>query len=119
MISMNNVQLLGKITLPPKVRTLKSGTKLAEIGMGIPESYKKQDGNWETRMHFVDVVVWDQQAEMAEERLKKGDGLLVQGMLQYDQWEGKDGSKRSKVRVKAQRIQKVQLPDRARKEEAA
>ena len=89
MISMNNVQLLGKITLPPRVRSLKNGTKVAEIGLGIPESFKKSDGEWGSRMHFVDVVLWDRQAEYAENHLGKGDGLLVQGALQYDSWEGK------------------------------
>lgn len=119
MTSMNNVQLLGKITLPPRVRSLKSGSKVAEIGLGIPENYKKQNGEWANRMHFVEVVVWDQQAEFAEARLKKGDGLLVQGALQYESWEGKDGGKRSKVKVKGLRIQPVVLPEPAAKNDEA
>jgi single-strand DNA-binding protein len=89
--------------------------KVAEIGLGIPENYKKQNGEWANRMHFVDVVLWDQQAEFAEQRLHKGDGLLVQGSLQYESWEGKDGGKRSKVKVRAQRVQPVQLPEPAAK----
>lgn len=119
MISMNNVQLLGKITLPPKVRTLKSGMRVAELGLGIPESFKKQNGDWETRMHFVDVVLWDRQADFAEKNLHKGGGLLVQGSLQFDQWETKEGGKRNKVKVKAQRVQPVTLPDPAKRESAA
>ncbi len=110
MISMNNVQLLGKVTLPPRVRTLASGTKIAEIGLGVPESRKKENGEWESRMHFVDVVLWNEQAEMAEKRLQKGDGALVQGMLQFEQWETKDGEKRNKLKVKGLRLQKVPLP---------
>lgn len=121
MISMNTVQLLGKITLAPRVRELKNGTKVAEIGVGIPENFKKQNGEWANRMHFVEVVVWDRQAEYAEQHLHKGDGLLVQGALQYDSWEDKDGGKRSKVKVKARRLQSVPLPEPAskRREEAA
>lgn len=109
MINMNSVQLLGKITLEPKNRKLKSGTQLTELGIGIPESHKKANGEWETRMQFVDIVLWEQQAAWAEKNLKKGDGVLVQGSLQYDQWE-QDGKKRNKLRVKGQRVQKVELP---------
>jgi single-strand DNA-binding protein len=119
MISMNSVQLIGKITLEPRVRRLKSGTTVAEIGMGIPENFKKKNGDWESRMHFVDIQVWDQQAEYVEKHLRKGDGLLVQGSLQFEQWEGKDGQKRNKIKVKAQRIQAVPLPPAAAKDEAA
>lgn len=111
MVSMNNVQILGKITLEPRVKTLKSGSKVAEIGMGIPEHKQKENGEWETQMHFVDVVLWNEQAEVAATRLKKGDAALVQGMLQFDQWQSKEGGKRSKLRVRGLRVQAIPLPE--------
>lgn len=110
MISMNNVQILGKVTLDPRIRTLKNGNKVAELGLGVPESRKKENGEWESKMHFVDVVLWNDQAEIAEKRFHKGDGALVQGMLQFDQWETKEGEKRNKLKVKGLRLQKVPLP---------
>ena len=112
---MNNVQLLGKVTLEPRVRNLKSGAKVAEVGLGIPENRQKENGEWEGQMHFVDVVLWNDQATYAEKRLTKGDAALVQGMLQYDQWEAKEGGKRSKLRVKGLRIQAVPLPEKTEK----
>ncbi len=110
MITMNSVQLVGKVTLPPRVRTLKSGTKLADVGLGVAENVKKQDGSWDRKMHFVDLILWDQLAEMAGSHIKKGDGLLVQGSLHYESWEDKEGKKRNKIRVKAQRVQRIDLP---------
>lgn len=109
MINLNSVQILGKVTLEPRVRSLKGGGKVAEVGVGIPESFRKDNGEWETRMQFVDVVLWENQATYAEKNLKKGDGVLVQGSLQYESWE-KDGQKRNRLRVKAQRVQQVILP---------
>ena len=111
MISMNNVQLLGKVTINPRVRTLANGTRIAEMGIGVPENRKKENGEWDSRMHFVDIVLWGDQAELAEKRFQKGDGALIQGMLQFDQWETKEGQKRNKLKVKAQRIQVVPLPE--------
>lgn len=113
MISMNNVQILGKVTMAPRIRKLKTGTEVAELGLGLLENYKSAKGEWESRMHFVDVVLWDDQARFVGEKVQKGDGLLVQGSLQFDQWEGKDGGKRSKLRVKGQRVQRVPLPEPA------
>jgi len=110
MVSMNNVQILGKVTLAPRVRTLKSGAKVAEVGLGIPEHMQKENGEWDTQMHFVDVVLWNDQATFAETRLHKGAGALVQGMLQHDRWEDKDGGKRSKLRVRGHRVQLIALP---------
>lgn len=112
MVSMNNVQILGRVTLEPRVKTLKSGAKVAEVGFGIPENRQNEKGEWESQMHFVDVVLWNDQATFAESRLKKGDSALVQGMLQYENWKTKDGGKRSKLRVKGLRIQAIAEPEK-------
>lgn len=110
MNSLNTVQLVGKVTLPPKIRSLKNGSKVAEIGMGISESFKNDKDEWSSRLHFVDIVLWDKQATYAEQKLSKGDGLIVQGSLQFDQWEAKDGSKRSKLLVRGHRVQVIAFP---------
>jgi len=107
MVSMNNVQLIGKVTLEPRVKTLKSGSKVAEVGFGVPENRQNEKGEWEGQMHFVDVVLWNDQATFAEQRLKKGDTAIVQGMLQFEQWQSKDGGKRNKLKVKGLRIQAI------------
>lgn len=111
MISMNNVQILGKVTIAPRIRSLKkSGTKVGEMSVGVPENFRKENGEWANRMHFVEVVMWEDLAEYAETKLDKGDGVLVQGALQFEQWEAKDGGKRSKLRVKALRVQYIPQP---------
>lgn len=110
MINMNSVHLIGKVTAEPRVRAVKSGSKVGEVGIGIPESFRKETGEWETRMQFVDVVVWGKQAEILEQHYRKGDGILVEGSLQYESWE-QDGCKRNRLRVRAQRIQPVKLPE--------
>ncbi len=110
MPNLNTVQLLGKVTWEPKLRELKNGNKVTELGLGISDNFKNEKGEWSNRMHFVDVVLWNEQADFAVDHFHKGDGVLVQGSLQFDQWESKDGGKRSKLRVKGQRVQAVLLP---------
>lgn len=106
-ISLNQVCLIGKVGFEPRLRSLPSGVKVADIGLGVSESFKK-DGEWASKTHFVDLVLWEQQAEQAASRIKKGDTISVLGSLQYESWE-KDGKKNSRLRVKVQRIQKIPL----------
>jgi single-strand DNA-binding protein len=54
---------------------------------------------------FVDVEVWARQAEICAEYLHKGSPVFVEGRLKLDQWESQQGEKRSKLRVRADRIQ--------------
>lgn len=108
MNTMNQVCLIGKVTITPSCKDLKSGVKFGSFGIGIPEAKRTKDGEWETRFHFVDIVAWDQTAEIAEKRLEKGDQVSIVGQLQFEQWE-KDGRKQSKLKVRATRIQKLAL----------
>jgi single-strand DNA-binding protein len=58
----------------------------------------------------VDVVVWDKTAENCEKYLRKGSSILVEGRLQMDEWQSKEGEKRSKLRVRADRVQFTGTP---------
>lgn len=74
------------------------------------ESFKNKSGETVERTCFVDVVVWSRQAETAAEYLHKGSPVFVEGRLQLDQWENQNGEKRSKLRVRADRIQFLGSP---------
>jgi len=54
---------------------------------------------------FVDVSVWSRQAETCNEYLSKGSPVLLEGSLELDKWQTKDGENRSKLRVRANRVQ--------------
>lgn len=105
MASANFVLLMGNLTRDPEVRTIPSGTTVADLGMAVNESYKNKAGELVETTVFVDVVVWGRLAETCGQYLKKGSPVLVEGRLQLDQWTGQDGEKRSKLRVRADRVQ--------------
>ena len=54
---------------------------------------------------FVEVEAWGRQAEVANEYLSKGRPVFIEGALKFDSWETEDGSKRSRLSVRAFRIQ--------------
>lgn len=103
MASYNRVILVGNLTRDPELRYIPSGSAVSEIGLAVNDRVKKND-QWVDETTFVDVTLWGRTAEVANEYLSKGSPLLIEGRLKLDMWE-KDGQKRSKLRVVADRMQ--------------
>ena len=78
---------------------------MAELGFAVSDNYKNKAGELVEQTCFVEVVVWGPQAESIGEYLRKGSPALIEGRLQFDQWENQQGEKRSKLRVRADRVQ--------------
>lgn len=104
MASLNQVTLIGNLTRKPEIRYTPKGTAVGDISIAINSSYKDQQGTVHDEVCYVDIVAWGRQAETAQEFLDKGAPILVEGRLQLDQWETKEGEKKSRLRVRADRI---------------
>lgn len=106
MASLNRVYLVGNLTRDPEVKYLPDGTPVADLRLAVSETYRsRSSGEQVETTCFVDVVVWRKQAEACGQYLTKGSPVLVEGKLHLDEWEAQDGGKRSKLRVRAQRVQ--------------
>lgn len=105
MSSMNHVFLMGNLTRDPEKRVTAGGLAVSELGVAVNDSYKDKDGKMVEKACFADVVVWGKTAELCVQYLKKGAPVLVEGRLQYDTWQTEAGEKRSKLRVRAHRVQ--------------
>lgn len=119
MASYNRVLLMGNLTRNPEIRYTPSGTAVADLGLAVNESFKNKAGETVEQTCFVDVVVWGRQAETASEYLHKGSPVFVEGRLQLDQWESQQGEKRSKLRVRADRVQFLGSPGKGTEYAAA
>jgi single-strand DNA-binding protein len=105
MASFNKVMLIGNLTRDPEVRHTPKGTPVGDFGLAMNMSYRTQDGAEKEEVCYVDVVVWGRQAETCKDYLSKGRQVFVEGRLQLDQWESQQGEKRSRLRVRAERVQ--------------
>lgn len=110
MASLNKVLLIGNITKDPEVKYLPSGIAVGELRLAVTERFTGKDGEQKEQTCFVDVVVWARQAETCGEYLRKGSPIFVEGRLQLDQWKTKEGENRSKLRVRADRVQFLGKP---------
>jgi single-strand DNA-binding protein len=106
MANLNRVLLIGNLTRDPEIRYTPKGTAVAEIGIAVNRVFSGEDGEKREEVTFVDVTLWSRLAEIAEQYLKKGRPVFIEGRLQLDSWDDKQtGQKRSRLRVVAENIQ--------------
>lgn len=105
MVGLNKVFLMGNLTRDPELRYTPSGTAVVTIGLAVNREYRDKNGEIQKEVCYVDVDAWARQAELCADFLHKGSPVHVEGRLQYDTWEGPDGEKRSKHKVRADRVQ--------------
>ncbi|MBI1882636.1 MAG: single-stranded DNA-binding protein [Chlamydiae bacterium] len=118
MADLNRVFLVGRLTRDPEVRYTSGGQAVADLGLATSRVYLSKTGEKKEEVCFVDIVVWGRQAETAGQYLTKGSPILVEGRLQLDSWETKEGEKRSRLKVSANRIQFLGRPKGSSPQEA-
>jgi len=106
MASLNRVLLIGNLTRDPELRYIPSGTAVAKFGVAVNREYTdKTSGEKKENTCFVDITVWGRQAETCNQYLSKGRPVFIEGRLEYSTWETKEGDKRNKLEVVAERVQ--------------
>ena len=99
---LNTVVLIGRLTKDPELRYTTSGKAVATLRLAVDRGTTNPQGEKET--DFIDVVVWERQAETAANYLQKGRLVAVQGRLQIRQYETQEGQKREKAEVVASTV---------------
>ena len=101
----NKVILLGNSTRDPELRYMPSGGAVCTTGIATNRKFKKQDGNASEEVCFIDITFFGRTAEVANQYLKRGSKILVEGRLKLDQWTDQNGGKRSKHSIQVERMQ--------------
>jgi len=110
MANFNKVILLGNLTRDIELRTTQGGQALAKFGMAINRKWS-QNGETKESTCFVDCTAWGRTAEVLNQYVGKGSPLFVEGRLDYQTWEDKNGGgKRSKLEVVVENFQFVGAP---------
>lgn len=108
MPSYNRVILLGNLCRDPELRKTPGGVSVADLRLAVSEVFRNKTTNEKVeKTCYVDVAVWDQQAEVCRQYLSKGSPVFVEGRLQYDEWKNPQGETRSKLFIRADRIQLI------------
>ncbi len=108
---LNSVHLIGRLVADPELRYTQKGAPVCDFRIACSRRYKNREtGEWQEETLFINIVAWRRQAELANDYLKKGSAVLVDGGLRSRQWETSQGDKRSAIEVVARRIQFLDMP---------
>ena len=97
----NRVILIGNLGRDPEVRRLENGAVVAKFSVATNENYKDKSGEWQTQTEWHDIVLWRSLAERAEQQLKKGSQVYIEGKLTHRSWQDQEGNNRRTTEVVA------------------
>ena len=100
-MSVNKVILVGRLGRDPETRYTSGGQAVANLSVATDESYKDRNGERQKRTEWHKIVVWGKQAEIAQQYLKKGSLVFIEGRIQSREWQDKEGQKRTSFEIVA------------------
>ncbi|MBN1422403.1 MAG: single-stranded DNA-binding protein [Planctomycetes bacterium] len=107
----NSVLLTGRLTAKPELRYTQSGTAVGTLRVAITRSLPEtKTRGARTETAIVEVTAWGRQAEACASHLAAGSTVAIEGRLEVEAWEGRDGARREKLKVTAHRVQFLGRP---------
>jgi len=99
--SLNKVQLIGNLGKDPEIRHTKDGRPVANFSVATSESWRDRDtGEKKERVEWHNVVIFSEGlAKVAEQFLKKGSKVFLEGELQTRKWQDQQGNDRWSTEV--------------------
>ncbi|MCP3984384.1 MAG: single-stranded DNA-binding protein [bacterium] len=112
MAGINKAILIGNLGRDPELRYTKGGQAVANFSLATSESYTTKDGRREDRTEWHRIVVWGRVAENCAQYLAKGRTVYIEGRIQTQEWENKEGQKQRTTEIVAQTVQFLGGPRR-------
>ena len=103
--SVNKAIILGNLGRDPEVRSTSSGQMVANFSIATNRVYTDRDGQRQEQTEWHNIVAWARLAEIAEQYLKKGDQVYIEGRIQTRSWEDQSGETRRTTEIVVQEMQ--------------
>lgn len=94
----NKVILVGNLTKDIELRYTQTGTAIAKTAIATSRKFTS-NGQKKEEVLFIDITFFGRSGEVANQYLHKGSKVLIEGRLQFEQWQDQNGQKRSKHSV--------------------
>ena len=104
-MNLNKVQLIGRLTRDPEVRTTPSGQTVTTLSIATNRTWNDKAGQKQEKSEFHNIVIWGRLAEIAGQYLTKGQEAYFEGRLETRAYTGKDGVERRTTEVVAENMQ--------------
>ncbi len=114
----NRATLIGNLGRDPEIRRLENGTAVGKFSIATNESYKDNNGEWQTLTEWHEIVVWRSLAEQAERQLKKGSLAFIEGKITHRKYTDKNGIERTTTEIVANTLRLLEKRDNNAREAA-
>ena len=104
-MNLNKVQLIGRLTRDPELRTTPSGQTVTTVGIATNRTWNDKAGQKQEKSEFHNIVIWGRLAEIAGQYLTKGQEVYFEGRLETRSYTGKDGVERKTTDIVAENMQ--------------
>src|SRR6187549_1925097 len=102
MRGVNKVILVGNLGKDPEVQYLDNNVSVARFSLATNDSYKDKDGNRVDQTEWHNITAWRGLAKIAEDFLKKGSRIYLEGKIRTRSWDDKQtGEKRYATEIVA------------------
>lgn len=101
---LNYCAIAGNLGQDPELRVTQGGTAVMTMSIGCNQSYLNRNRVRQERVEWIRCVVWGKRAEALHKFLRKGAWVFVEGRLQNSSWEDREGIKRYKTEVVAEKV---------------
>jgi len=108
--SVNQATILGNLTRDPELRYTPAGHAVCSFGVATNRSWTTSEGEQKEKADFHNIIAWRKLAEVCSQYLVKGQKVYIQGRLQTQTWEGKEGNRQSKTEIVADQMVMLQRP---------
>lgn len=102
---LNKAFVYGNLTRDPELKSLPSGTSVATFGIATNRVWMDKDRNKQETAEFHNIVVFGKQADTVSQYLRKGSAALIEGRIVTRSWDDKDGVKKYRTEIVADRVQ--------------
>jgi single-strand DNA-binding protein len=104
-MSINKVILVGNVGKDPEVKHLDSETAVANFSLATSENYTNKNGEKVENTEWHNIVCWRRLATLAENYIRKGSQLYIEGRIRTRTFDGQDGTKKYITEIYADTIQ--------------
>ncbi len=105
MASFNKIIIVGYLGRDPELRYTPDGTPVCDFSVATTERKKDKSGEFQDVTTWFRVTVWRKLAEVAEQYLRKGKQVYIEGRLSQREYQDRDGNTRTSLEVQATDLQ--------------
>ncbi len=105
MASVNKAIIVGNLGKDPDFRVTPGGQQVASFSIATSDKWTDKSGEKKERTEWHNIVLWGRLAEIANQYLKKGSSVYLEGRIQTRSWDDKDGNKRYTTEIVGSSLQ--------------